>query len=221
MVDGLEVYSLYAHLQEIGAGLRVGQTVKSGEVIGLMGRTSNTSETITKDRAHVHFELNLFYSDHFNTWFQRNNPKEKNDHGLWNGQNLGGLDPRLVLLAEHQEGGRFNLLTWLQRQPEFCRVLVRKTDLLFARRYLALVAPNSLAQQKGVAGYEIALDYNGVPIRLIPRAAEELHGLAGYQLLSVNEELYNKCNCRKLVRRTLGRFQLAPNGRKLLDLLTE
>src|SRR5712671_2888514 len=30
-VDGLEIYSLYAHLHEVRAGLKVGQSVKTGE----------------------------------------------------------------------------------------------------------------------------------------------------------------------------------------------
>ena len=67
-----------------------------------MGRTSNTRETITKDRAHVHFELNLFVNDRFSEWYKKNNPGERNDHGIWNGQNLDGIDPRLVLLEEYQ-----------------------------------------------------------------------------------------------------------------------
>jgi hypothetical protein len=48
------------------AACKVGQPVRAGEQIAVMGRTSNTRERISKERAHVHFELNLFYSDHFN-----------------------------------------------------------------------------------------------------------------------------------------------------------
>src|SRR6266498_2313399 len=36
-IDGLDVYSLYAHLREIRTDLRTGQSVKAGEVIAMMG----------------------------------------------------------------------------------------------------------------------------------------------------------------------------------------
>src|SRR2546427_815910 len=67
-IEGLEIYSLYAHLSQIRSGLKSGQSVKAGETIAIMGRTANTREGISKDRAHVHFELNLFLNDHFANW---------------------------------------------------------------------------------------------------------------------------------------------------------
>ena len=72
IIEGIEIYSLYAHLSEIQPGLAVGKPVKAGEVIATMGRTSNTGETITKDRAHVHFELNVFVNEGFAGWYQTN-----------------------------------------------------------------------------------------------------------------------------------------------------
>ena len=78
--------------------------MRSGEVIAIMGRTSNTGERISKERAHVHFELNLFYSDHFSLWYRRHFPNERDDHGNFNGQNLVGIDSRLIFLEERQDG---------------------------------------------------------------------------------------------------------------------
>src|SRR5215469_6172859 len=92
MVEGLEIYSLYAHLSEIEPGIAAGKQVKAGEQIAIMGRTSNTSERISKDRAHCHFELNVFVNENFSSWYRKNFPGERNDHGIWNGQNLNGLD---------------------------------------------------------------------------------------------------------------------------------
>lgn len=221
LIGGVEVYSLYAHLQSFRSDLKAGISVQAGEPIAVMGRTSNTAETISKERAHVHFELNLFYSDHFATWFKTHFPGERNDHGLWNGENLAGFDPRLILLEEREQGANFNLTGWLQRRTELCRVLVRKADMPFAKRYPMLVAPNPVAQKEGVAGYEIALDYNGLPFAWVPRAASEMSGAAKYRLLSVNEAEEAQNPCRKLVRKVSGRWQLAPNGTSLLDLLTE
>ncbi|HEX4120161.1 MAG TPA: M23 family metallopeptidase [Verrucomicrobiae bacterium] len=219
-IGGMEIYSLYAHLSEVEAGIRVGRAVRAGEKIAVMGRTSNTGERISKERAHVHFELNLFYNDHFDAWFKKNYPTERDDHGNYNGQNLVGIDPRLLLLAEHQEGGRFNLLNWIQRRTELCRVLVRKTGFSWVRRYPMLVKQGAPGPHEAVAGYEIALDYNGLPFELIPRSATQFKGPARYQLVSVNVAEYVKNPCRSLVTRRGTRWELANNGVRLLDMLT-
>ena len=219
-IDGIELYSLYAHLEEVRDDLRVGQAVKAGEKIGVMGRTSNTHERITKDRAHVHFELNLRYSDRFSDWFKKNCPGERNDHGDWNGLNLAGIDPRLILLEENQQGTQFNLLNWIQNRTELCRVLVRKTDFSWVRRYHALIVRNPVAEKEGIAGYEISLDYNAVPFRLTPRAASEIKGSGKYQLLSVNEAENTKNPCRRLVVHRGSSWQLGHKATAFLDLLT-
>ena len=116
VVEGMEIYSLYAHLSAIQPGLKIGQPVKAGDVIATMGRTSN-AETIAKDRAHVHFELNVLVNDNFAAWFKTASPGERNDHGEWNGQNLNGLDARQILLDEHNPGAKFSLLGFIQ-QPD-------------------------------------------------------------------------------------------------------
>jgi peptidoglycan LD-endopeptidase LytH len=219
-IEGLEVYSLYAHLREIRHDLKVGQTVKAGETIAVMGRTTNTSESISKDRAHVHFELNLLVNERFARWYKTNSPDQRNDHGEWNGQNLLGIDPRAVLLGQHEQGAKFSLLGFLQGQTGLCRVLVRKTCFPWIKRYAALVHPNPRTEQEGVAGYEIALNFNGIPFELIPRTASEIKGKARFQLLSVNDLEYHKNPARRLVAKRGARWELAPHGLSLLELLT-
>jgi len=219
VIEGLEIYSLYAHLSAIRPGLKIGDQVRSGEIVATMGRTSNT-ETITKDRAHVHFELNVLINDDFAAWFKKSSPGERNDHGEWNGQNLNGLDPREILLAEHNPKGDFSLLNFVRGQTELCRVLVRATNFPYLKRYAALVLKNPVAEKEGVAGYEIALNYNGVAFALMPRAASEIKGKAKFQLLSVNESEYRAHPCRKLVVPRGGRWQLTDKGLRELELLT-
>lgn len=219
-IEGIEVFSVYAHLREIRAGLRAGHAVKAGEVIATLGRTANTREGISKDRAHVHFELNLLVNDRFSQWYKKTYPKQRNDHGDWNGQNLLGLDPRLILLAQRSEGAKFNLVNFIRNQTELCRVLVRKADFPWLRRYTVLVKGNPRAQKEGAAGYELALNFNGVPFELIPRAASEIKSGSKFQLLSVNEAEYRKNPCRRLVTKKGARWELANNGIHLLELLT-
>ena len=220
IIDGIEIYSLYAHLSEIQPGLAVGKAVKAGEVIGIMGRTSNTGEIITKDRAHVHFELNVFINEGFSAWYRRAYPNQRNDHGIWNGQNLDGLDVREILLAEHNPAAKFSLLNFIRGQTELCRVLVRATNFPYLKRYPMLVLPNPVAQKEGVAGYEIALNFNAVPFALLPRAASEIHGTAKFELLSVNEAEEKANPCRHLVVRRGAHWQLTEAGVRELEMLT-
>ena len=217
VVEGLEIYSLYAHLSVIRPDLKIGEQVKAGEVIATMGRTSS-AEVITKDRAHVHFELNVLVNDNFAAWFKKNSA-ERNDHGEWNGQNLNGLDPSQILIAEHNPKGNFSLLNFLRSQTELCRVLVRATNFPYLKRYPQLVLKNPVAEKQGIAGYEIALNYNGVAFALMPRAASEIKNGAKFQLLSVNEAEENANHCRKLVVNRGGRWQLANEGLRELELL--
>ncbi len=220
MVEGLEIYSVYAHLHSIRDGLKPGQTVKAGEPIAVMGRTSNTREQISKERAHVHFELNLLVNDRYAEWHKKNLPGEHNDHGEWNGFNLNGIDPRLILLKQHEQGAKFSLLQYIRSEPELCRVFVRSTNFPWARRYAALVTRNPVAEKEGAAGYEVALDFNGVAIQLIPRAASEIKGKGKYILLSVNEAEEKKNPARKFVTKKTGRWELDRRGVDFLDLLT-
>jgi murein DD-endopeptidase MepM/ murein hydrolase activator NlpD len=219
-VDGLEIYSLCAHLHEIRAGLKVGQSIKAGEAIGIMGRTANTHEGISKERAHVHFELNVLLNDHYAAWHKKTLPGQRNDHGDWNGQNLLGLDPRLILLAQQKEGAKFSLLNFVQHQTELCRVLVRKTEFPWLKRYAALVRSTPKPLKDPIAGYEVALNFNGVPFEIIPRTASDIKGKAKFQLLSVNEAEYHKNPCRRLVSNHSGKWELTNHGLNLLDLLT-
>jgi murein DD-endopeptidase MepM/ murein hydrolase activator NlpD len=217
VIDGLEIYSLYAHLSDIQPGVTAGKAVKAGEEIAIMGHTSNTSERITRERAHCHFELNMFVNEHFAGWYRKNFPGERNDHGIWNGQNLNGLDPREILLEERD--GKFNLLNYVRSQTELCRVMVRATSFPYLTRYAPLVLKNPRADKEGVAGYEVALNYNGVAFALMPRAASEIKGGGTFQLLSVNETEYRAHPCRKLVVQHGGRWQLTDRGLRELQLL--
>jgi murein DD-endopeptidase MepM/ murein hydrolase activator NlpD len=219
-VEGMEIYSLYAHLNEIRTGLKPGTRVKAGESLGIMGHTSNTHEGISKDRAHVHFELDLLVNERFPTWYKNNFPGQRNDHGMWNGLNLLGLDPRRILLTQAAEGPNFSLLHFIRNEAELCRVLVRSSNFPWLHRYTPLIRRNPVAEKEGAAAYEIALNYNGVPVQLTPRAPSEVRPGPKYQLLSVNEPEEQDHPCRKLVNRTRGHWDLTQTGIHLLDLLT-
>jgi peptidoglycan LD-endopeptidase LytH len=219
-IDGIEVYSTYAHLSEVRDGLTAGINVKSGEQIGVMGRSANTRQGISKERAHLHFELNLLVNERFSSWYKKNFPDQRNDHGQWNGQNFLGIDPRAVLLEQKEQGKEFNLVELLRSQPVLCRVVVRDVNFPWLKRYAPLVKQNSIAAKEGVAGYEIALNFNGIPIELIPRSSSELKSKARLRLLSVNEVEQKKNPCGKIVTKRGSQWELTTRGENLLELLT-
>lgn len=219
-IEGIDVYTIYAHLSKVRDDLSAGSPVKSGEEIATMGRTANTRQGISKDRAHLHFEINLYVNERFPEWYKKTFPGQRNDHGQWNGQNLLGLDPRLVFLAQAAPGNKFSLLHFIRNQNELCRVLVRDISFPWLKRYTPLIRRNPAAEREGVAGYELALNYNGIPFQIIPRAPSEIKSSASRQLLSVNEAEYAKHPCRKLVAKRGSGWELAAAGNRLLDLLT-
>jgi peptidoglycan LD-endopeptidase LytH len=219
-IEGLEIYSTYAHLREIKDQLKVGQHVSAGETIAVLGRTSNTRQGISKDRAHVHFEINLLLNERFPAWYEKTFPNQRNDHGRWNGQNLLGIDPALLLLEQNRLGSQFSLLRFLRNQTELCRVVIRDNHFSWLKRYTTLVKRNPLTEKQGVAGYEVAFNYAGIPFQLIPRAPSEIEGSSKLSLLSVNEDEYKKHPCRHLLTKRNGKWEIAAAGDRLLDLLT-
>jgi len=220
LVEGLEIYSVYAHLREIAPAVEPGKKVQAGAPIAVMGRSTNTRQGISKERAHVHFELNLLLNERFEAWRQKNLPDQRNDHGQWNGHNLRGIDPRLIFLAQEQEKDQFQLLEFLRQQKELCRVVVRDTSFPWLHRYTSLIRRNPIADREGAAAYEVALNFSGLPFQLIPRASREITGSARIQLLSVNEDEQARQPCGHLLVKRNGRWELTVGGIRLLDLLT-
>lgn len=219
-IDGMEIYTLYAHLSAIRSELKTGDSVHGGDVVATMGRTSNTRQSITKDRAHVHFEVDLVANERFATWYSQHYAGQRNDHGNFHGHNLLGVDPAALLWDEAKQRNNFSMVHFLQSQPEMCRVFVRATSFPWLKRYAALIQPNPVAAREGIVGYEMSLTFNGIPVRLTPRAASEIKSPGRFSLLSVNPSVHDTSPCGGLVRERGGRWSLTPHGLEFLDLLT-
>lgn len=218
-IQGIPVFTTYAHLSAFAAGLSVGDRVRKGQTIATMGRSSNTRQAITKDRAHLHFEITVRLNDRYSSWHNAHMKGYRNDHGNWNGRNFIGVDPRAVFLAQEKLGSKFNFLDFLRNRTELCRVLVRDTKFSWLRHYTPLIRRNSTVDREGVAGYEIAFDYNGLPFLLIPRAKSEIGEGPKVKLLSVNEREQSSKPCRKLLTKRSGKWELGTTGTQLVDLL--
>ena len=129
--DGVEVYSLYAHLASIAPGVRAGQSVMKGQVIGTLG-FSGTQE-MPKERAHLHFEIVFQLNRNFAAWFAPRLAKgDRNDHGSFSGLNLIGIDPEPVLRAAQMP---LNFREHMEAQPIAATVLfpARRAPLSWMR----------------------------------------------------------------------------------------
>ncbi|MFQ3168505.1 MAG: murein DD-endopeptidase MepM/ murein hydrolase activator NlpD [Limisphaerales bacterium] len=219
-VDGLTVYTLYAHLRAIASGLSVGKARKSGEIIATLGRTSNTRQGISRERAHLHFEICLLANANFSSWYKKYLVGQRNEHGQWNGQNLIGIDPWKLFLGQHETRAKrqpFSLQQFISSQPVLCRVLVKSPNFQWAKRHPGLV--DSMKPPKAIAGYEISLDPNGVPVRSSPRDASAFSGNKLLKLLQVDPEVYKQFPCRKLVFKKGQQWVLTAKGINHLKLL--
>ena len=167
----------------------------------------------------MHFEIGFKLNDRYVNWHAAKMKGYRNDHGNWNGRNIVGIDPREVFLEQRRLGSKFSLAGLVRSRTELCRVLVRDTRFSWLRQNTPLVRRNPVADREGVAGYEIALDYSGVPFLLIPKAKSEIGNGPKVTLLSVNEKEQTRRPCRKLVTKRSGKWVLSDNGSRLIDLL--
>ena len=203
----LPVYSLYAHLASIDPAVKLGVFTRRGVTLGRMGRTSAGASPITPDRAHLHFEVGLVLSTGFNAWYaaQPDNRKSPNLHGLFNGQNLIGMDP-LPLLSQRS----VDVLALLRRQPTALTVVLRAAKTPdFVARYPALAR----GERGKAAGWYVEFSWQGMPLRWTAlEAGNPRLPAQGWQIAEV--DLSQR---PLLIRRKL----LADDGRKPGELLTQ
>lgn len=203
----IPAYSLYAHLASIDPSVKLGGFVRRGLTLGRMGHTSAGATPITPDRAHLHFEVGLLLSTGFNGWYaaQPENRKSPNLHGLYNGQNLIGMDP-LPVLGQRS----VDLLALVRRQPTALTVVLRAAKTPdFVRRYPVLAR----GEAPKAAGWYVEFSWQGMPLRWTALASGDPRLPAqGWQIAEVDVT-----RRPLLIRRKL----LAPDGRKPGELLTQ
>ena len=156
--DGCNYYSLYGHLSSIA--VRVGQHVEQRDELGVMG---HTGEGLNQARAHVHLELNLMLSRHFESWHDTFFKTEPNRHGLYNGLNLMGLDIARLYLALRKQPG-LTIPEFVAGEETMYRVLFpasRNFDL--PKFYPWLVRSKT---EGAPASWEVSFNRAGVPLKI-------------------------------------------------------
>ena len=210
------VYTLYAHLARIEPGVSEGMTVKRGQVIGLMGHSSNGN--IPADRAHLHFEIGLMLTRSFSAWYNWKKFGSPNQQGLWNGMNLMGFDPRDFL--EKYRGNRVNnFAEYFDGKPAAVRLRVATTRIPdFITRYPALLRKplNGL-----VAGWEVQCDVTGLPFAWTPLSVNDVAGLraGSVEILSVDQAALRAFRGKSLIRTRGGRETPGPDLTTMLQLV--
>ena len=221
--DGVSVCTLYAHLSEIAAGLVVDQPVKKGQIIATMGHSTNTRECISRDRAHLHFEINFLLNPNFRIWYPKRDPQAP-PFGNFNGKNLIGLDPAAFLRA-YATNRKLNFAEYVSKQPIAFTALVGARPL----PWLAL-HPEQVQPASGIpVAYEIGMTAWGMPVMVWPRTAPEI-GEPQQRLLQrgwptlqrVDETELARATCHELVKRTSrgNGWMLSESGRECFELLT-
>lgn len=190
---GLKFYSLYAHLAAINEKLLLNKVVKPGFIIGRMGRTAG-NHNISKHKAHLHFEIGLKYNNSFQAWYDLNDFKSKNNHSIWNGLNLMGVDP-LDFYDSIKYKRADSFLDYIKSLDIFVTVRVYSTIIPnFLKENIVLIdSSHELSNLDTISGWDISFSDFGIPINWKP--IYENNTLADdIVLLSYNKDLArNEC----------------------------
>lgn len=191
------VYTLYAHLAKIAPGLRVGSNVAAGAVLGTMGHSAG-GYSIPKDRSHLHFEIGVAVTRNFQAWYDRRKFGNRNEHGMWNGMNLLGIDP-LAFYNDWRARRITTVQDFFDRMETVVRLRIatyRKPD--FVTRYPSLLTkPMPIGP---VAGWEIRFNWTGLPFAWTPLAPSEVAGLRldQPQIVEVNADIERRQRSKSL-----------------------
>jgi len=230
--DGIEVFTLYAHLREVAEGLVMGQFVRKGQVIATLGHSTNTREGISRDRAQLHFKIDVMFNPHFHIWYPKRDPQAP-PFGNFNGLNLWGMYPaaffRTCAANPKPNGapGAMNFAEYANKQPIAFTVLVNAKPFPWLAAHPEQVHSSNVAAQGTAVAYEIGSTWFGLPIAVWPRAGGEISETErcvlqrGRSVLHwVDEVAIGRNPCRDLVRRSGRGWQFTRDGQEWIELLT-
>jgi len=159
--DGSSYDSLYAHLGAVI--VHAGQNVARAQQIGVIGYTGTG---INQARAHLHLELDLMLSRHFESWYDKFRKEEPNYHGLYNGINLKGLDLARLYLALARKPS-LTIPEFLAGEEPFYKVALPSSEPLdLLELYPWLLRPKTAA---AVGSWEVSFARSGLPLAVEPR----------------------------------------------------
>lgn len=211
------VYTLYAHLARIAPDIRVGTRVPAGQVLGVMGHSSG-GYMVPTERSHLHFEIGLAVTREFQAWYDRKRFGSRNEHGMWNGMNLLGVDPLDFFDAWRR--GRIN-----SPQDYFAGLttVVRLQIATFRRPDFITRYPSLLAKPvSGVAaGWDIRFNWTGIPFAWTPLTAAEVAALPRDKprIVEVNAAIERRERSRSLAVQRRGHWTPGEDLEAVLEQL--
>ena len=161
--SGVELYTLYAHMIAFSPKIAVGQNVRAGALLGMMGQTSNIYK-IPKSGAHLHFEVGMRLGGNgFARWFSRAYGPG-NAHGEWNGFNLVGADP-IRFFETQKSAPALDFVRWLKTFSRDFSVRVPESEFPeILRRSPALFAGKKSPGNVSARAWEIDFTWFGMPL---------------------------------------------------------
>jgi len=161
--DNSPVYSLYAHLES--AWVAEGAAVVGGEPLGRMGWTGSG---LAQHRAHLHLEVALLMTEHYEPFHQAFYGS-RNHHGQYFGRNLMGVNVAALYLALREDPG-LTFAEFVRGQPVGYRLALpgdRPLDLL--DRYPWLGEPGVEATH---GAWVVSFSREGVPVGVTRQAVD-------------------------------------------------
>ncbi|PTY07050.1 M23 family peptidase [Opitutaceae bacterium EW11] len=212
------VLTLYAHLSAIAPGLKIGDNVERGQTIGTMGRSS-TGYAIPRDRAHLHFEMAVWLSRDFQSWYNWKKFGSRNDHGVWNGMNITGFDP-LDFYNSLRSRAVDDFAQYFARMKPAVRVrIATKVIPDFIERYPAL-RQRDFPPPEQFAGWEVLFNDMALPFSWTPLTVTDLMGFKPNEVRAEPVDPAAKLpRCKSLVFKRRGRYEIGNDLEPTLQLL--
>lgn len=216
--QSLPVITLYAHLASVAPGIVEGGRVERGQTIATMGRSAG-GYTIPRERAHLHFEIALWMTRNFQSWYVGRQFGSANTHGIWNGMNIMGVDA-LDFYNQLRARRVDSFEAYFESQPVVTKVRIASSRVPdFIQRY-----PNFLTKDLplgGVGGWEISFNRTGLPIAWTPLVGMELIGYRRdeVRIIETDDAALKRFRCKQLVTTRAGKRVPGKDLQTALQLL--
>lgn len=206
--ENSSVYSLYAHLAEITC--KPGDPVKAGSVLGRMGYTG---AGIDRTRAHVHLELAMLMSQHYEEWHKACSGGT-NYQGVFNGMNLTGSDVARFFLNQ-KDNPELRFSEFIASTPVYFKVTVPSKGIPdFVTRYPWICR----GTPEGAVSWEISFSATGMPVAFTPSQRR----VDSATVTSIRPStIPHRYLTRNLVNGQENRASLTAGGKQLVALLTD
>ncbi len=206
--ENSRIYSLYAHLAEITRS--PGDPVRAGSALGRMGYTG---AGLNRTRAHLHLELAMLMSRHFDDW-QKAFGGGINHHGLFNGMNLSGTDVARFFL-EHRANPQLLFSEFVAATPVYFKVAVPASGTPdFVLRHPWILRGSA----EGAVSWEISFSATGQPVAF---EASQKRVSAPVITRVRASEIPHRYRTRNLVTGQHHRASLTQSGKQLVALLMD